>query len=153
MVLEILSQLSAHEIQKIKTAAFIAAFFINRQAIIILAFHLIGEVLVVALWNYGAYYFCVAAAVYSINAAINIKLLYEIRQALICIACINWLTAFDYFYFTGITTLNICYPWLINGLDVFILFCLLFGGGWWRGKIYRTSSLSGNNRLPDLQLR
>jgi len=151
--MEILNHLSVENIQQLKTAAFMAAVFINRQAMIILIFHLIGEILIISLWNYGAYYFCLAAVLYSINAAININLLYEIRQALIFIASLNWLMAFDYFYFTEITALNLCYPWFINGLDVFILICLFCGGGWRRDGYNRSSSLSGNNWRPDLQLR
>lgn len=123
------SQLSAEFVDNMKIAALIAAVFINRQALIILAFHLIGELIFAQLSHLGVYYFCIAAALYSINATVNIKLSYRIRQALICIGAINWLAALDYFVSPSETAFYLCYPWMINGLDVFILCLLLHTGG------------------------
>lgn len=148
-----IDQLSVETFQALKTAAFIAAFFVNRHAIIILAFHLVGERLFVEFSHLGVYYFCMAAALYSINATINIKLSYSIRQALICIGLINWLAAVDYFVSPNETMFYVCYPWLINGLDVFILCVLLGSGGWRRDRIYRSRSFAGNYFRADLQLR
>lgn len=52
--------LSVEEFQILKTAALVAAFFINRQAIIILAFTLAGEWLF-ATFNYNpVLYYCLA---------------------------------------------------------------------------------------------
>lgn len=123
------SQLSAEFVDNVKMAALIAAVFINRQALIILSFHLVGELIFSHLSHLGTYYFCVAAALYSINATINIKLSYRIRQAIICIGAINWLAALDYFVSPSETVFYLCYPWIINGLDVFILYLLLHTGG------------------------
>lgn len=109
-------------------AAFIAAFFVNRQAFVIVAFHFIGDLLF-ASTDSGLIASCLLAALYSLNATINIKLSFEIRQALICIAFINWLAAVDYFVSPNETVFYTCYPWFINGLDVFILACLLSNGG------------------------
>lgn len=124
-----IDQLNAEAFQAMKTAAFIAAFFVNRQAIVILLFHLAGELLFSEFSHLGTYYFCMAAALYSVNATINIKLSYSIRQALICVGAINWIAALDYFVSPNETMFYVCYPWLINGLDVFILACLLGNGG------------------------
>lgn len=124
-----IDQLNVETLQALKTAAFIAAFFVNRQALIIIAFHMAGELLFDRYSHLGVYYFCMAAALYSVNATINIKLSYSIRQALICIGLINWLAAVDYFASPNETMFYVCYPWLINGLDVFILACLLGNGG------------------------
>ena len=124
-----IDQLNAETFQAMKTAAFIAAFFVNRQALIVLAFHLAGELLFIEFSHLGTYYFCMAAALYTVNATINIKLSFSIRQALICIGAINWLAALDYFLSPNETMFYVCYPWLINGLDVFILACLLGNGG------------------------
>lgn len=123
-----LSHLSASEIDAIKLAAFIAAFLVNRQAIVIVAFHIIGQLAFDSVDD-GLTASCILAALYSINATVNIKLSFEIRQALICIAAINWLAAVDYFVSPNETVFYLCYPWLINGLDVFILACLLSNGG------------------------
>ena len=147
------SQLSAEFVDNVKMAALIAAVFINRQALIILSFHLVGEFIFSQLSHLGTYYFCIAAAMYSINATINIKLSYLIRQALICIGAINWLASLDYFVSPSETPFYLCYPWLINGLDVFILYVLLSSGGWKRDRLYRSSNLAGNHRFLNLQLR
>lgn len=120
--------LLASEIDNIKLAAFIAAFFVNRQAIVIVAFHIVGQFLFDST-DSGLIASCLLAALYSLNATINIKLSFEIRQALICVAFINWLAAVDYFVSPNETVFYMCYPWLINGLDVFILAYLLSNGG------------------------
>ena len=129
MVLATLAHLSAENIDQAKMAAFIAAIFINRQAVIIVLFFILSELLFHFMQSAPVSYFCSAAALYSINATVNIKLSFEIRQALICVAFINWLAAVDYFVSPNETMFYVCYPWLINGLDVFILACLLGNGG------------------------
>lgn len=123
-----MESLLASDIDNIKLAAFIAAFLVNRQAIIIVAFHVIGQLLFDST-DSGLIASCLLAALYSLNANINIKLSFEIRQALICVAFINWLAAVDYFVSPNETVFYTCYPWFINGLDVFILACLLSNGG------------------------
>lgn len=129
--------LSVEAFQILKTAALVAAFFINRQAIIILAFTLAGEWLF-ATFNYNpVLYYCLAAVLYSTNAAINIRLLSNVRNALICIACLNWLSELDFILTETETLFYLCYPWLINGLDVFILYCLIWNGGRQRVGIVR----------------
>lgn len=142
----------ASDIDQIKLAAFIAAFLINRQAFVIVCFHLIGE-LIFRASDSGFTVSIIFAALYSLNAVINIKLSYEIRQALLCIACVNWLAALDYFVSPSETLFYLCYPWIINGLDVFILYVLLSSGGWKRDRLYRSSNLTGNHRFLNLQLR
>lgn len=152
MALEILDLLNVSNIQTAKTAAFIAAVFINRQALIVLSFHLLGERLFFYGQDFGAYYFCAAACLYALNAVVFIRLSYEIRQALIVIACVNWFAALDYFMFPIVTPFYICYPWVINGLDLFILYVLLSSGGWRRDRIYRSGGRAGNFWRPNLQL-
>lgn len=125
--MEIPSHLAAN-LDGIKLAAFIAAFLINRQAAIIATFHIAGDV-IFNTTDSGFYCSVMMACLYSINAAINIKISYQIRQALICIGCINWLAALDFYLSPNVTSFYLCYPWLINGLDVFILYLLLCNGG------------------------
>lgn len=147
------SLLSVEGFQTAKTAAFIAAVFINRQALVVLGFHLVGEKLFYYGQDLGAYYFCAAACLYALNAVVFIKLSYEIRQALIFIACVNWFAALDFFMFPIVTLFYVCYPWLINGLDLFILFVLLSSGGWRRDRIHCSGNRAGNYSYPNLQLR
>lgn len=153
MVAELLSHLNAETIDSAKMAAFIAAIFINRQAVIIVGFHLIGGKLFFYGQSYGGYYFCAAACLSALNAVIFIKLSYEIRQALIFIACVTWIAALDFFMFPIVTLFYVCYPWIINGLDLFILYVLFSNGGWRRDRIYRSGSRAGNFWRPNLQLR
>lgn len=129
--------LSVESFQILKTAALVAAFFINRQALIILSFTLVGEWLFATFSYSPILYYCLAAALYSTNAAINIRLLSNIRNALLCIACLNWLSALDFILTETETLFYLCYPWLINGLDVFILYCLIWKGGRQRVGIVR----------------
>lgn len=140
------SLLSVEIFQVLKTAALVAAFFINRQALIVLAFTLTGELLFATFSHSPVLYYCLAAALYSTNAAINIRLLSNIRNALICIACLNWLSALDFILTETETLFYLCYPWLINGLDVFILYCLIWKGGRQRVGIVRP----WNRRLANL---
>lgn len=127
--MELESLISVDNFQVIKTAALFAAIFVNRQAAVVLFFHLAGEALFTLTSQFGGYYFCAAACMYAVNASSNIKISFNIRQALICISLINWLAAIDYFASPHETPFYVCYPWLINGLDVFILYCLLSHGG------------------------
>jgi hypothetical protein len=129
MATEILSHLNAEAFDLAKMAAFIAAILINRQAVLIVVTQLLAELLFAEMKSEPVVYYCASSALFAIAATINIKLSFNIRQALICVACLNWLAAMDFKLSDGVTAFYLCYPWLINGLDVFILFCLLRRGG------------------------
>lgn len=108
-------------------AALVAASFINRQALIVLAGHLLCE------WAFSAvdsaiYYNCMAGIVMAINAAVFIKLLYEIRQALLLTAGLFWLAAVDAYLFpiTETTYYN-SFAYLVGMVDLYILYLLLGG--------------------------
>lgn len=113
----------------IRMAAFFAAIFINRQAVFVLAVELCVEFLFYYSPN-GFIASLFMACAYSTAAAVNINLKSQIRHVLLCIGALNWLAAVDYLVAPDAETyLYICYPWIINLLDLIIL-CHLFGN--WR---------------------
>lgn len=136
-MVELLNHLNAETIDSAKMAAFIAAILINRQAVLIVIAQYAAEWLFAETQSDPVIYYCLSSALFAIAATINIKLSYNIRQALFCMACLNWLAAIDFKFTDGVTAFYLCYPWLVNGLDVFILYCLLWKGG---------RSLVGNSR-------
>lgn len=109
----------------IRMAALFAAIFINRQAVFILAVELFVELL----FHYATDGFTATllmACAYSAAATTNITLKSQIRHVLLCIGILNWLAAVDYLVAPDAETyFYICYPWLINALDLLILYHLL----------------------------
>jgi len=124
-----LNHLSSSDIDLLKIAALVAAFLLNRQALIILAYMLAGEV-VFYFTDSGFMCSLLLAALYSTNACTNITLKSQIRHVLLCIGLLNWLAAVDYLVAPDTETyFYICYPWLVNALDLLILYHLLPKGG------------------------
>lgn len=120
--------LNASDIDLLKIAALVAAFLLNRQALIILAYMLVGEV-VFYFTDSGFMCSLLLAALYSTNACTNITLKSQIRHVLLCIGLLNWLAAVDYLVAPDTETyFYICYPWLVNALDLLILYHLF--GNW-----------------------
>lgn len=106
-------------------AALFAVIFINRQAVYLLAVELAVELLFfIAADGFTASLFMAAA--YSCASTVNIRLKSEIRHVLLLVGCLNWLAAVDYLIAPNYETyFFICYPYLINGLDVLVLYYLL----------------------------
>jgi len=109
----------------IRMAALFAAIFINRQAFFILSIELFVELL----FHYAIDGFTASllmACAYSAAATTNITLKSQIRHVLLCVGILNWLAAVDYLVAPGAETyFYICYPWVINALDLLILYHLL----------------------------
>jgi len=109
----------------IRMAAFFAAIFINRQAVFILGVELCVELLFYYSPN-GFIASLFMACAYSTAATTNITLKSQIRHVLLCIGIVNWLAAVDYLVAPDAETyFYICYPWIINTLDLLILYHLL----------------------------
>ena len=133
-----LIQLNAEQIDNIKMAAFVAACLFNRQALLIVSFHAIGALLFKFTSSDPVIYFCLAASMYSTSATVNIKLKSEIRHVLIIVGCLNWLAAVDFIIAPDrVTWFYSCYPWLINCMDILILYHLLNAKGLKRVGITR----------------
>lgn len=123
----------------IKIGLLVMACVFCTQAIFILCLHMLNEVAFVQLANDPVSYFCVASAMYSAASISNIKFLSEIRYALFGLGVINWAEAIDYMLFPYQTLYGLCYPWLVNGFDVLILFLLFQHGG--RELVGRTGGI------------
>ena len=117
--------LNASNIDLLKMAALVSAFLLNRQALVILSYMMVGEA-VFYLTDSGFMCSLLLAALYSTNACSNINLKSQIRHVLLCIGLLNWLAAVDYLVSPDTETyFYICYPWLVNALDLLIIYHLL----------------------------
>lgn len=109
-------------------AAFIAALFINRQAFILLAAHLIWEAAFLLPLN-DFWMSLTGAAIYSLAATVYIKLKSEIRYVMLTISGLYYLCAVDAFLFpTTETMYYLSIPYLITAMDLYALFLLCNGG-------------------------
>lgn len=108
----------------IKIGLFVLACTVNRQAFFVLAIHITNELMYSVLGGDPIVYFCASASLYAVAATINIKILSSIRCVLLIIGVLNWAEAIDYMLFPYQTLYGMCYPWLVNGFDVLILYLL-----------------------------
>lgn len=130
---------SPSDLDILRDAAFVAAFLFsadgrrfNLGAGAVLCFSVLGKIAFTMAPT--GFYACLAMAVlFSLNAGINIKLLSQIRQALVCIGFINWLGAVDFLLWPDrVTFIYQAYPYAINALDLSIIYHLFrptHGGG------------------------
>jgi hypothetical protein len=125
--------MTAETLDMLKIAALVAASFINRQAVVVLLFMLVGEVLFKAIDT--EFWFCIAAGMlYAVNAAIPIKIDYRIRQSLIVTGLLYWLCAIDSFLLPQTETiLYNSFGYIIGAVDLYVLLLLLSNGG--RGRV------------------
>jgi len=151
---------SPSDLDILRNAAFVAAFLFsvdgsrfNIGAGAVLCFSVLGKIAFTIAPT--GFYACLAMAVlFSLNAGINIKLLSQIRQALVCIGFINWLGAVDFLLWPDrVTFIYQAYPYAINALDLFIIYHLFrptHGGGKrennYNGR-FILDSLSGHSLL------
>jgi hypothetical protein len=61
---------------------------------------------------------------FAVASIANITLLSEIRYVLLAFAVLNWIAAIDFMLSPYQTLFGMCYPWLVNGFDVLILYLL-----------------------------
>jgi hypothetical protein len=120
--------MTAEMLDLIHIAALVAASFINRQAVVVLAFMLIGEALFKVIDT--EFWFCIMAGMlYAINAAVFVKLDYSIRQALIVTGLLYWLCAVDSFLLPQTETmLYNSFGYIIGAVDLYVLLLLCKGG-------------------------
>lgn len=108
----------------IKIGLFLLACLFTRQAAFVLCLHAINLGMFELAGHDAVIYYCSTATLYAIGANANIKLLSEIRYILLAFAVVNWIAAIDYLLSPYQTIFSLCYPWLVNGFDVLILFYL-----------------------------
>jgi len=120
--------MTASDIDIIKVAAFAAAILINRQAVILLAAHLLWELMfLLPLSDFWTT--ITAAAIYSTAAALYVKMKSELRYTMLCIAGLYYLGAIDAFLFPTTETLyynSISY--FISAMDLYALLIVCNGG-------------------------
>lgn len=121
--------LSAANADTIKAVAFAAVFLFTRQpqaCVVVLAHAFCEFSYASSLSNFD--YIISIAALYAIVASLEITIKSEIRYLFIMISCVNWLCAVDVWRSTNPdfdTYFSIAYPYLINALDLIIMFYLL----------------------------
>lgn len=108
----------------LKIGLFVLACVVNTQAVFVLCLHIANWALFKWLGADPIVYFCAATSLYAVAATANIKILSSIRYVLLAIGVLNWAEAIDYMLFPYQTLYGMCYPWLVNGFDVLILYLL-----------------------------
>ena len=116
------------DLDTIKIAALVAAFFINWRVFIAAAIWL-SDMAIRDEATTGEIASFFSALLFCIPALMNIKFSDKIHQAFICLAVINWIALIDYTFFDYETTFYLCYPWLVHGVDIWIIWQFLSSGG------------------------
>lgn len=131
----------------IRMVAYFAAIFLNREA----AFLLYVEFMLEVAWYYVYNGFAISLIMslsYAALSTANIKVHTNVRLLLIAMSCVNFISAIDYLVAPKTETLFFaCYPYLINFLDVLIIFYLLPRGGFQIVVRYLSFGSRGNSGL------
>lgn len=121
---------------KITLAAFIAAIFIHRHAIYIVLLHLLCDWLYVAI-DSPIYYNLALGLAFAFSGAQLINISYKLRQVLLCVGLLFWLSAVDYYLFPVEETLFFkSFAYIVGVMDLYALLLMLRGGGS-GGRLYR----------------
>lgn len=118
----------------VKICLFVLACLVNTQAAFVLCLHAGNWLLFNLAGHDPVVYLCTVATMYAVASNANIRLLSQVRYVLLAVAVLNWIQAIDFMLFPYQTPLALCYPWLVNGFDVLILYFLFrhrgmeFGG-------------------------
>lgn len=116
------------DIDHLKIAALVAAFFVNWRCLIAAVIWL-ADVGIYESTETGAQLSFWLIILYCLPALLNIKFPYKVHQAFILLALINWLALIDYSFSNYETIFYLCYPWLIHGIDIWIIWQFLSSGG------------------------
>ena len=119
--------MTSFEVDLLKVAAFVAAFFINRQAIVVLLVHCVWQgAFLIPLDDFWST--LVSATIYAAFGAAFIKIKSEIRYAFFCQACLYYLNSVDYILASGAETLYyLSMPYFIAMVDLYIVWQLVKG--------------------------
>lgn len=119
--------MDAISVDLLTLAAFALACSMNKQAVIPLVCHCVLWLIFLSPLN-ELYFALTAATIYAAAASLFIRLDRNIRYAMLCISCLYYLNAIDYFLFDGFETLyyhSISY--LIGAVDLYVLWQLVKG--------------------------
>ena len=121
--------MTAMQADTITLAAFIAAIYINRWAVLFVAAHLMNEWVYLATES-GIYYNLLSGIGYALLGSLFINLSYNLRQVFILIGALFWLCAVDFYLFpTTETMFYNSFAYIVGAVDLYALFLLLSGGG------------------------
>lgn len=107
------------------TAAFIAAFSLNRQALIPLAGMLITYLIKPHLFSEPIALLISYSVIYATLSAAYIRIKSEIRYAMIVHALLYWLLAVDFYLFEYVTVYYELFKPMIRLLDIYIFYHLI----------------------------
>lgn len=146
--------LDANCIDALKAVAFAAVFLFNRhqQAAIVLIAHCLCEFLMSSPLN-GFMTALLMAVLFSELSALKITIKSEIRYIFIALSCVNWFCAADIWMYPKVdTVISVSYPYMINLLDLLVIYHLLrpTHGGGKRANHYNSRFILGawlNRRL------
>jgi len=116
------------DIDHLKIAALVAAFFVNWRCLVAAVIWL-ADVGIYESTDTGAQLSFWLIILYCLPLLLNIKFPYKVHQAFILLALINWLALIDYSFSNYETIFYLCYPWLIHGIDIWIIWQFLSSGG------------------------
>jgi hypothetical protein len=108
----------------VKIGLFCIACLLNKQAVFVLCLHVANFLIFVGAGHDPNIYYCSVATMFAVASIANITLLSEIRYVLLAFAVLNWIAAIDFMLSPYQTLFGMCYPWLVNGFDVLILYLL-----------------------------
>lgn len=116
------------DIDQLKIAALVAAFFISWRCLIAALLWVIdGEIR--GYVDSGIVFSLFAVLLYCLPTLLNIKFSYKVHQGFLLLAAVNWLALIDYTFFDYETTFYLLYPWIIHGIDIWIIWHFLSSGG------------------------
>lgn len=116
------------DVDQLKIAALVAAFFINWRCLIAALLWVIdGDVRYYV--DSGVTFCLCAVLLYCLPSLLNINFSYKIHQGFLLLAAVNWLALIDYTFFDYETTFYLLYPWIIHGIDIWIIWHFLSSGG------------------------
>lgn len=113
----------------IRTAAFIAAFSLNRQALIPLAGMLITYLIKPHLFSEPIALLLSYSAIYAALSTVYIRIKSEIRYAMISHALLYWLLAVDFYLFEYVTLYTEWFKPMVRLLDIYIFYHLINRSG------------------------
>lgn len=116
------------DVDQLKIAALVAAFFINWRCLIAAAIWLASSY-VYEMTTTGAELSFWLIILYCLPALLNIKFSYKIHQGFLLLAVVNFIALIDYTVFNYETTFYLLYPWVIHGIDIWIIWHFLSSGG------------------------
>ena len=119
--------MGAASFDAIMAVALAAAFFLNRQAIVLLLAYTLWELAFLLPIN-DFYMSLIGATIYAVLAAAFIKILSSLRYAMLAASCLYYLNAADFWLSNGTETLYYnSVSYMIGAVEIYALWQLMKG--------------------------